>query len=182
MLPPVGPDGPLPLPDADGAPGNGFQFDTVSGPNILLLRVRSADSSSARIYVLVIVRTPGKPSPPAISAVERSPGQTAGLLGSAGPDRGSRITGYDLRYIYAGTPEKSDRYWTLIDRRETGAGLQLVLGTLEDGLSYEFQIRARNRAGAGPWSASFAALSIDGPDRLFPAGWMSTASGRRPAS
>ena len=160
LSPPVGSGGPLPLPDADGEPGNGFQFDTASGPNILLLRVRSADSSRVRIYALVIVRTPGKPSPPAIAAVERISGRT--MVHWAPPDLtgGSQITGYDLRYVYAGTPEKSDRYWTTLNRLDPGAGLNLVLGALEDDLAYEFQIRARNRAGAGAWSDSFPAGPI----------------------
>ncbi|MXX65832.1 MAG: hypothetical protein F4Z40_02185 [Chloroflexi bacterium] len=156
LAPPVGSGGPLPLPDADGEPGNGFQFDTASGPNILLLRVQSADSSRVRIYALVIVRTPGKPSPPAIAAVARSPARTEIYWSPPDITGGSQITGYDLRYIYAGTPEKSDRYWTMIGRLDPVAGLSLVLDGLEDDLSYEFQIRARNRAGAGPWSDAFA--------------------------
>ena len=161
LSPPDGSGGPFPLHDADGEAGNGFQFETDSGPNILLLRVRSGDSSRFRIYALVIVRTPGKPSPPTIAAIERVPGQTEIYWAPPESTGGSPVTGYDLRYIYAGTPQKPDRYWTKVDRLQPGAGLNLVLGTLEDDLAYDFQIRARNRAGAGPWSVSFAATPID---------------------
>ena len=66
------------------------------------------------------------------------------------------ITSYDLRYIRDDATDRSDDKWTL----EVGAGTptnrsHTVTG-LEGAVKYEFQLRAHNGSGHGPWSKSDA--------------------------
>ena len=64
------------------------------------------------------------------------------------------ITSYDLRYIRDDAPDRSA--WTL----ETGVGTltnrSYTITGLEGGVKYEFQMRAHNSSGHGPWSKADA--------------------------
>ena len=66
------------------------------------------------------------------------------------------ITSYDLRYIRDDATDRSDDEWTL----ETGVGTLTnrshTITGLEGGVKYEFQLRAHNDSGHGPWSKSEA--------------------------
>ena len=62
------------------------------------------------------------------------------------------ITSYDLRYIREDATDKSDDEWAL----ETGVGTpsnrSYTITELTGGVKYEFQLRAHNDSGHGPWS------------------------------
>ena len=66
------------------------------------------------------------------------------------------ITSYDLRYIRDDVTDKSDDNWTL----ETGVGTPTnrshTITGLTGGVKYEFQLRAHNDSGPGPWSQAEA--------------------------
>ena len=62
------------------------------------------------------------------------------------------ITSYDLRYIREDATDKSDDNWSV----ETGVGTpsnrSYTITGLSGGVKYEFQLRAHNDSGHGPWS------------------------------
>ena len=62
------------------------------------------------------------------------------------------ITSYDLRYIREDATDKSDDNWTLLTDVGTPGNLSHTLTGLEGGEKYEYQIRAHNDSGHGPWS------------------------------
>ena len=65
------------------------------------------------------------------------------------------ITSYDLRYIRDDATDKSDDNWTPLT--DVGPGnLSHTITGLEGGVKYEFQIRAHNDSGHGPWSQAEA--------------------------
>ena len=66
------------------------------------------------------------------------------------------ITSYDLRYIRKDATDKRDENWTLITDVGTPGNLSHTVTGLESGVKYEFQIRAKNGSGHGPWSQAEA--------------------------
>ena len=66
------------------------------------------------------------------------------------------ITSYDLRYIRDDATDKSDDNWSV----ETGVGTpsnpNYTITGLTGGVKYEFQLRAHNDSGHGPWSVAEA--------------------------
>ena len=70
------------------------------------------------------------------------------------------ITSYVLRYIREDATDRSDDKWTL----ETGVGTLTnrshTITGLEGGVKYEYQIRAHNDAGPGPWSKAEGEVPI----------------------
>ena len=69
----------------------------------------------------------------------------------------SEITGYDLRYVPRDADGGADPTgWTVVEDVSSGS-LQHTLSDLDTGARYYVAVRAVNRAGAGPWSESFAA-------------------------
>ena len=75
------------------------------------------------------------------------------------------ITSYDLRYIRDDATDRSDDNWSV----ETGVGTpgnrSYTITGLEGGVKYEFQLRAHNDSGHGPWSQAEA----DEPTTVAPA-------------
>ena len=75
------------------------------------------------------------------------------------------ITSYDLRYIRANVPDKSDEsLWTVVTGfpDPNNVGHNYLRGLLP-GRRYDLQIRAVNATGAGPWSAASRAGQL--PER-----------------
>ncbi len=71
---------------------------------------------------------------------------------------GSPITSYDVRYIRANAPDKSDANWTLLEDLEPRAfwkTLSYNVTGLTNGTWYLWQARAVNAVGHGQWSESF---------------------------
>ena len=77
------------------------------------------------------------------------------------------ITSYDLRYIRANVPDKSDEsLWTVVTGfpDPNNVGHNYLRGLLP-GRKYDLQIRAVNATGAGPWSAASRAGQLPEPPR-----------------
>ena len=77
------------------------------------------------------------------------------------------ITSYDLRYIRANVPDKSDEsLWTVVTGfpDPNNVGHNYLRGLLP-GRRYDLQIRAVNATGAGPWSAASRAGQLPEPPR-----------------
>ena len=123
------------------------------------LRIKDAqdgDSGILRSWGLTIYGHGFVPGAPEIDTVTPD-GGTLEIDWNAPTDTGeTAITSYDLRYIRDDATDKSDDKWTL----ETGVGTlsnrSYTITGLEGGVKYEFQLRARNDSGHGPWSQAEA--------------------------
>ena len=114
------------------------------------------DTGALRSWGLTIYGHGFVPGAPDIDTV--TPGGGALEIDwKAPPDTGeTAITSYDLRYIQNDATDKSDDNWSV----ETGVGTPSnrshTITGLESGVKYEFQLRAHNDAGHGPWSQAEA--------------------------
>ena len=83
------------------------------------------------------------------------------------PDHGgSPITSYDVRYIRANAPDKSDANWILLEDLDPQAfwkTLSYTVTGLTNGKWYLWQARAVNAVGPGQWSESFRARPAGKP-------------------
>ena len=95
-------------------------------------------------------------------------------------DGGADITGYDLRHIRSDAADKADGNWTVSGDVWTSGALRYTHEGVTAGVEYDFQLRAENSAGAGPWSATvnniepsvpgapgIGAFSEETPDQLW---------------
>ena len=106
-----------------------------------------SDSSSLETESVI----PGQPT--SLTVAARNLGlavswREPGYVG-AGP-----ITSYDVRYIREDAADKADPFWTpLTNAWTTGNGdLRYVIRSLEDGVEYDVQVRARNSRTEGEWT------------------------------
>ena len=123
------------------------------------LRIKDAqggDSGLLKSWGLTIYGHGYIPGAPDIDTVTPG-GGTLEIEWDAPTDTGATaITSYDLRYIPDDVTDRSDDKWSL----ETGVGTPTnrshTITGLEGGKKYEFQIRAHNDSGHGPWSKAEA--------------------------
>ena len=103
------------------------------------------------------------PGAPTLDSVTEDVG-TLTAAWSAPEDTGSGpVTAYELRYIQTAADEAVGTNWTVLEdvwNSETGNSLEYVITSLVGGVRYDVQVRAENRAGAGPWSDSVAGSPI----------------------
>ena len=110
------------------------------------------DTGALRSWGLTIYGHGFVPGDPDIDNVTPG-GGTLEIDWKAPTDTGeTAITSYDLRYIREDATDKSDDNWSV----ETGVGTpsnrSYTITGLTGGVKYEFQLRAHNDAGPGPWS------------------------------
>ena len=116
------------------------------------------DSWSIKVY--------GHESPPGAPTAESvTPGVGDLTVAWRAPvDTGSGpVTAYDLRYIQTAADETVDTNWTFMGdvwTTATAGNLEYVITSLVGGVRYDVQVRAVNRAGAGPWSETVAGTTI----------------------
>ena len=96
---------------------------------------------------------------PAISSVAQGDGTVT--IGWDAPSEigGSAITSYEVRSIRSDAADKADGNWTVVTGIATTAPLSSAVTGLTDGVQYDFQVRAVNSAGAGPWSEPVSATA-----------------------
>ena len=96
---------------------------------------------------------------PAISSVAQGDGTVT--IGWDAPSEigGSAITSYEVRSIRNDAADKADGNWTVVTGIATTAPLSSAVTGLTDGVQYDFQVRAANSAGAGPWSEPVSATA-----------------------
>ncbi len=116
------------------------------------------DSWSIKVY--------GHESPPGAPTLDSVTAGVGTLTAawSAPADTGSsQVSSYDLRYIQATSDEGVDSNWTVIEdvwNAESVGSLEYAITSLVGGVRYDIQVRAVNRAGAGPWSESVTGTPI----------------------
>ena len=122
------------------------------------------------------------PGPPAIESV--SPNDRTLTVSWTAPaaDGGTAITTYDLRYIRSDASDKTDASWTSKAGVWTSGALRYTLGSLNNGVEYDLQVRAVNAVGGGSWSSRAigtprttpgtpAISSVTSGDRVLTVSW-----------
>ena len=120
------------------------------------LQVRGVNSVGAGAWSSSASGTPLTVPGRARSTISVTPGDELLTVMWSAPvdDGGSKITGYDLRYISRDAPNKDDANWTVQAGVWSSGALRYDLAGLTNGVGYEVQVRGVNSVGAGAWSAS----------------------------
>ena len=114
------------------------------------------DSGTLRSWSLTVYGHGYKPGAPEIGTVTPG-GGTLIVEWDAPIDTGSTaITSYDLRYIRDDVTDRSDDNWGLEEGVGTLTNRSHTISGLEGGIKYDFQLRAHNSSGHGPWSRAAA--------------------------
>ena len=74
---------------------------------------------------------------------------------------GATTTVYDVRYIETSADESVDANWTVRDDAWTSGDLRYAVTGLENGVSYDVQVRAVNDGTDGPWSGAATGAPSD---------------------
>ena len=119
------------------------------------LRIQDAqrgDRGTLKSWGLTIYGHGSIPGAPDINTVTQG-GGTLTIDWKVPDDTGATaITSYDLRYIRDDAADRSDGNWTLETNVGTLSNLSYTITGLEGGVKYEYQLRAHNDDGHGPWS------------------------------
>ena len=103
------------------------------------------------------------PGAPSLDSVTADVGTLTAAWSAPADTGSSQVTSYDLRYIQTSTDETVDFNWTVVEdiwNTESAGSLEYVIPSLVGGVRYDVQVRAVNRAGAGPWSESLSEMPI----------------------
>ena len=115
-------------------------------------QMRAVNSAGAGPWSATVNNTPSTPpGAPAIERSEWSVGRIRVSWGAPDDDGGVPVTHYDLRYIRSDAADKSDANWT---QKDDLTGTSDTITGLTNGVEYDIQVRAVNRAGDGSWSAT----------------------------
>ena len=129
------------------------------------------------VLALAVLATPAlAQAPAAVSdvAVVPVPRSTHSLTVSwSAPDNAGKpaITGYDVRHADYG-----DTNWTTV--RQAAPSTSVIITVLYSNTYYDFQVRALNADGSGPWSSTAEGATSPRPETLF-AKALLHGSGRR---
>ena len=107
----------------------------------------------------------GVPGAPVIGSVAAGDGALH-VAWAAPSDTGTaQITAYDLRRIGTSASDKADGNWTVVDDVWAVAGpLSATLVHLDNGVTYDVQVRAVNARGDGAWSSTVTGTPADHAD------------------
>ena len=111
-------------------------------------RVRTADQT---IIVTVTDETNEKPSTPRAPSVSAASETSLNVNWLAPANEGPPITDYDYRYKKT---TDSDQDWTEVTDPPSSTALAVTISSLDEGTSYDVQIRATNSNGTSEWSPS----------------------------
>ena len=115
-------------------------------------QVRARNGVGVGIWSSIALGTP-RTVPSQVTGVTATPADSQITVAWTAPSSGgSSITGYDLRHAVAGSGS-----WTTLSLGATT--FSEVIGTLVNGTAYDFQVRALNVLGDGPWSALVSATA-----------------------
>ncbi len=115
-------------------------------------QLRAVNSAGAGPWSPTVNNAPSTPpGAPAIELSEWSVGQIRVSWSAPDDDGGAPVTHYDLRHIRSDAVDKSDANW---NSKDDLTGTSDTITGLTDGVAYDIQVRAVNRAGDGSWSAT----------------------------
>ena len=127
--------------------------EDAAGEWTLRIKDRSRrDAGALRSWGLTIYGHGFVPGEPEIDVVTPG-GGTLEIDWKAPTDTGeTAITSYDLRYIRDDATDKSDGQWSVVTGVGAPSNRSYTVTGLDGGVKYEFQLRAHNDSGHGPWS------------------------------
>ncbi len=138
-----------PLSDDLGSLTNGVRYD---------VQLRAVTGVGNGPWSATTSATPQTaPDTPTITLITVGDGALVVPWSAPSDSGGSAITSYDVRYIRSDAADKADGNWTERDGIWTSSILRYTLGGLTNGVAYDVQVRAVNRAGDGSWSATVPA-------------------------
>ena len=134
---------------------NGTEYD---------VQVRAVNSEGNGLWSKTRKDAP-RTTPGAPDLQPLTPGANALTLAWTAPTDpgGATITSYDLRYKESNA-EDIPANWDDEPRIWDSGALQYILKRLDNGTSYDIQVRAYNEAGEGPWSNKESAAPRKAPD------------------
>ena len=139
--------------DTDGLPGGDDPWDFGTSAQYPVLKADLWDEDSIATWQeFGNQRT--VPGPPEVLATTSSEGTYTIAWTPPAKDGGSYITSYDVRYIQTSADASDDANWTELEGAWTTGELQHVVPELGTDNAYNFQVRAVNVIGDGPWSAN----------------------------
>ena len=139
--------------DTDGLPGGDDPWDFGTSAQYPVLKADLWDEDSIATWQeFGNQRT--VPGPPEVLATTSSEGTYTIAWTPPAKDGGSYITSYDVRYIQTSADASDDANWTEVENAWTIGELQHVVPELGTDNAYNFQVRAVNVIGDGPWSAN----------------------------
>ena len=121
------------------------------------IQVRAINSDGtgpwSRILSFAVAIAPGAPAN--IAPTSRNRGLTVDWDPPT-DDGGAGVQRYDIRHIETDATDKADGKWTVWTGawRTGGGDTRAVITNLTNGVEYDVQVRATNRAASGPWSAT----------------------------
>ena len=122
-----------------------------------------SDRGTLQSWSIKVYGHESPPGAPTLDSVTKGVG-TLTASWSAPEETGSgTIAAYDLRFIQTVDDESTVSNWTVLEdvwNAETGDSLEYVIPSLVGGVRYEVQVRAVNRAGAGPWSNTLSGTPV----------------------
>ena len=134
---------------------NGVSYD---------LQVRSVTGTNDGPWSSIHSATPRTvPDAPTIDHVAGDDAMLTVEWDAPAVDGGAAITSYDLRYIKTEADETADANWIIEASVWTSGEQSATVTGLENGVSYDVQVRALNPAGAGDWSASSEGVAATVP-------------------
>ena len=119
-------------------------------------RVMTATQTITVTVTDVDTEAPGKPGAPAVASASAT---SLSVNWSAPSNTGPAITDYDYRY----RPTGSQGSWTEVTGT-TITATTVTIGSLQENISYQVQVRAKNAEGTGSWSDSGSGTTDAAPD------------------
>ena len=107
---------------------------------------RKTNTKTIRIKVIDVPEPPGTPNAPTVLTASET---SLDVSWTEPTNTGPPITGYNYQYKKTSDSD-SPGNWT----QGTASGLSVTIGSLEEGISYDVQIQAKNDEGTSAWSPS----------------------------
>ena len=127
--------------------------EDAGGEWTLRIRDEYTDASGTlRSWGLTVYGHGDLPGPPDIDTVTPGRGTLSIAWKVPAITGDSAIASYDLRYIRADATDRSDDSWTLLTDVGSLSNRIHTISGLDGGVEYNFQVRAHNGSGPGPWS------------------------------
>ena len=123
----------------------------------------ATDEATVTITITItdVTERPAAVSDVAVVPVLRS--TTSLTVSWSAPDNVGKpaLTGYDVRYA-----DDGDTNWTTVRQDDAASPSLIISGLISNGF-YDFQVRAINVDGAGPWSSTAEGATSPRPETLF---------------
>ncbi len=131
-----------------------YQLTGLKNGTAYDVQVRGGNASGSGPWSVSASATPqGVPGTPELDDVVPGPQRLTVTWKGPDSDGGSAITSYDLRHKESADPDQPASWTEISPAWTSGSGtLEYEISGLENGTSYDVQVRAVNSVDPGPWS------------------------------